>query len=264
MDRRSYDIRVNRAEAFQSLAAVVSGLDVASIRDRILGACLRFPDFSNIIGLERTTERESSVPVLTQEALREEPGLTELAFTRLLEWLDDGVDTHGESYLEMRQRLVSYFDRRNRPSADELADEAFNRIGRTLEKSGVIETTPPARYCYVVARFVLLEDLRRERRHVPFDEWRGVDESGGRIKLVEADADLAIKERRLECLDHCLERLRPERRELVVDYYRDSLRLKIERRRDLAKRLGITMNALGIRASRIRSALMTCVQACHK
>jgi len=29
----------------------------------------------------------------------------------LLEWLDDGIDSQGEKYLEMRRRLVAYFDR---------------------------------------------------------------------------------------------------------------------------------------------------------
>jgi hypothetical protein len=54
--------------------------------------------------------------------------------------------------------------------------------------------------------------------------------------------------------------LKPEQRDLIVEYYRDTGREKIERRRDLAKRLGITMNALGIRAYRIRDALMECVE----
>ena len=64
----------------------------------------------------------------------------------------------------MRRRLTSYFDRRDRPFADDLADETLNRIGRTLEHDGAIATTPQARYCYVVARFVLLEDIRRRAR----------------------------------------------------------------------------------------------------
>ena len=113
--------------------------------------------------------------VQTQEAFREAPTLTHLAFNRLLQWLDDGVESHGDRYLEMRRRLVSYFDRRNRRSAEELADETLNRIGRTLESGGVIMTRPPARYCYVVARFVLLEDIRRDRKHVHFDESRTAD-----------------------------------------------------------------------------------------
>jgi hypothetical protein len=109
--------------------------------------------------------------VVTREVEREEPESTETAFTRLLEWLDDGIDSGGETYLEMRRRLVANVDRRNRPAADALADETFDRISRTLETSS-IAVTPPARYCYVIARFVLLEDIRRERRSVPFDETR--------------------------------------------------------------------------------------------
>jgi DNA-directed RNA polymerase specialized sigma24 family protein len=179
----------------------------------------------------------------------------------LLAWLDDGTESHGERYLEMRRRLVSYFDRRNRPGADELADETLNRVARTLEKSGVIATRPPARYCYVIARFVLLEDLRRGRRHVGLDETRL--SIGVRTSMAEPPEDLALREQRLDCLDRCLEQLKPEQRLLIVDYYRDSRRQKIERRRELADRMGISMNALAIRACRIRDALLTCLEGCR-
>jgi DNA-directed RNA polymerase specialized sigma24 family protein len=165
----------------------------------------------------------------------------------------------------MRRRLVSYFDRRNRLSADELADETLNRIARTLEQSGIIRVTPPPRYCYIVARFILLEDIRRERVCVRVDDARHLDAPPGLGKrLTESAQDHALHEERLECLDGCLQRLPVEQRELVAEYYRDSQRQKIERRRDLAKKLGITMNALAIRAWRIRAALETCVEACRK
>jgi DNA-directed RNA polymerase specialized sigma24 family protein len=96
---------------------------------------------------------------------------------------------------------------------------------------------------------------------VPFDDAhadrdRAIDP---RTPAVEAGEG---EERRLECLDGCLAQLRPDQRELVVDYYRDAKRRKIERRRALAARLGISLNALAIRACRIRSTLETCVSAC--
>jgi len=201
--------------------------------------------------------------VLTQEALREEPAITQLAFTRLLAWLDDGVHSNGERYLEMRRRLVSYFDRRNRPTAEELADETLNRVARTLAQTGAIATKPPARYCYVVAKFVLLEDVRRERRHIPLDETWHVD--GARPAARSGpDSGVMRKEQRLDCLDRCLQELKPEQRELIVEYYADERRQKIERRRELATRLGISMNALGIRAFRIRDGLMACVESCRR
>jgi DNA-directed RNA polymerase specialized sigma24 family protein len=186
--------------------------------------------------------------------------LTKVGFTRLLEWLDAGTDSHGETYLEMRRRLVVYFDRRNRPFADELADETFNRIGRTLELAETIAVTPPARYCYVVARFVLLEDIRRGLRQIPVEETRTGNVVDRRVRTAENH----LHEQRLDCLDRCLERLKPEQRDLAVDYYSDAKRRRIDRRRDMARRLGITLNALGIRAGRIRTALEACVTDCCK
>lgn len=200
--------------------------------------------------------------MVTEQALREESALTQSAFARLLAWLDDGVESHGERYLEMRRRLVSYFDRRNRPDADDLADETLNRVTRTLEQSGRIEMTPPARYCYTVAKFVLLEDLRRARRYVGLDEPTGLRALRA-VGSGEPSDERALQELRLDSLDRCLQELKPAQRSLIVEYYRDTRRQKIERRRQLAADLGISMNALGIRACRIREALMACVEGCR-
>jgi DNA-directed RNA polymerase specialized sigma24 family protein len=163
----------------------------------------------------------------------------------------------------MRRRLVAYFDRRNRPGADELADETFNRIASTLEKTGLIATRPPARYCYVVAKFVLLEDVRRQNRHVRLDETWNADVARGAVRTGPDEA-VIVREQRLDCLDRCLQELKPEQRDLIVEYYADVRRQKIERRRALAARLGVTMNGLGIRAWRIRESLMTCVEGCRQ
>jgi DNA-directed RNA polymerase specialized sigma24 family protein len=195
----------------------------------------------------------------------EERGLSHLAFTRLLEWLDNGTDSHGQTYLEIRRRLTAYFDRRDRRFPDDLADETLSRIGRTLERDGAIAITPQARYCYVVAKFVLLEDIRRERRHP-----RAVESSGmisdswnrGHVSSLARDEESADRESRLACLDRCLQEIGPQQRALIVDYHRDEGRAGIERRRELAKEMGISMNALGIRACRIRAALEAQMAAC--
>ena len=87
--------------------------------------------------------------------------LTQNAFRQLLDWLDEGLNSDGSRYLEIRRRLVLYFDRKNCLTPDELADETLNRVARRIEEEGGISTDTPAHYCYIVARFVLLEDLRR-------------------------------------------------------------------------------------------------------
>jgi DNA-directed RNA polymerase specialized sigma24 family protein len=163
----------------------------------------------------------------------------------------------------MRRRLVSYFDRRDSTAADELADETFNRIAKTLATS-VIATRPPARYCYVVARFVLLENFRMGRRHVPLDEPWNPEVSRRHSNRPAIDEGEATREQRLDCLDRCLQGLRPDQRELVIEYYQDAGRQRIDRRRALADRLGISINALGIRACRVRDALRVRVEGCRK
>ncbi|HJW13097.1 MAG TPA: hypothetical protein VJ776_00295, partial [Thermoanaerobaculia bacterium] len=69
---------------------------------------------------------------------------SQAAFQQFLSWLDGGVDSGGERYVEMRRRLTIYFDRRNCISSDELADETLNRVARRLEEEGSIPDTPPA------------------------------------------------------------------------------------------------------------------------
>ena len=215
------------------------------------------------IGAERVTRfaaDQTTMNAVTQEIDLPGAVTSGTAFTRLLEWLDDGTDSRGERYLEMRARLVAYFDRRNRPAPDVLADETFDRISRTLEEAGAIKVTPPARYCYVVARFVLLEDIRRGGRDVPYDETRPVLRHAPSTGAI-AGAERA--QRSLDCLGRCLASLSAPDRDLIVEYYRDAKRQRIDRRRDLAARLGITMNALGIRAWRLRASLEACVAACR-
>ena len=178
-----------------------------------------------------------------------------MAFRRFLGWLDEGADSGGEKYLEIRRRLVNYFDRKNCPSSDELADETLNRVARRLDEEGAITGASPAHYCYIIAKYVFLE-YQRQPVH------RTVDLDTALIRVTEPGEPGDPAEQRFQCLDRCLERLKPDERELIVEYYRGERRWKIEHRRGLAARLGLTANALGIRACRIRDRLERCVKTC--
>lgn len=183
---------------------------------------------------------------------------TQAAFRQFLSWLDEGVDSGGEKYLEMRRRLAAYFDRRNCLSADELADETLNRIARKLEELGTISDTPPARYCYITARFVFLESIRRTGRDPSAPNGRRADPAF--LVARPADPDAAERQRLLDCLERCLQALPQWDRQVILEYYRGEQRAKILRRREMAARLGLTVNALSIRACRIRDKLETCVK----
>jgi DNA-directed RNA polymerase specialized sigma24 family protein len=179
------------------------------------------------------------------------------AFNRLLNWLDEGGSSEGRNYLQMRERLVAYFDRKNYAVPDELADETLNRVARRLEEAGAIESEAPAKYCYIVARFVFMEHLRETQKGtVVLDEIRRQKHGGD---AVEVDDN---KEKMLDCLGQCTSKLESVSRELITRYYVGKERVKIENRRALAEGLGITVNALAIRACRIRDKLEACVRQC--
>ncbi|HBB97518.1 MAG TPA: hypothetical protein DC054_19220 [Blastocatellia bacterium] len=183
--------------------------------------------------------------------------LREQTFRRLLAWLDQGVDTNGQSYLAIRERLLGYFDRKNCLNADELADETLNRVARRLdEEGGKIETETPAKYCYIVARFVFMEYLRANEKEI------AALDSVSRQANVMSNEDRDRKEKMLECLDHCAAKLESSQRDLIFGYYVGEQRVKIKNRHSLAQTLGITVNALSIRACRIRDKLEGCVKEC--
>lgn len=174
------------------------------------------------------------------------------SFDRFLHWLAEGAESKGERYLEMRRRLTRYFDHKGCLTPEDLADETLNRVARRLEEESEITGASPAQYCYIVARFVFLEYRRRpEFREVSLDD-----------SAHSAAVETAPEEKRFPCLDRCLGALRPEHRELILEYYRGELRAKIGHRRALAQRFGLSANALSIRACRIREALEDCVRRC--
>lgn len=200
-----------------------------------------------------------SVQTISQEKDRT---LTPGAFHKLLNWLDEGANSEGQKYLQMRRRLVAYFDRKNCLTPDELADETLNRVARRLEEEGAIETETPAKYCYIVARFVFMEYLRKSHKeHAALDEIKQ-RERDKNAAASEVQNQKVIKEKTLICLDQCTEKLESASRELILRYYFGKERAKIESRRTLAEELGITMNALSIRACRIRDKLEACVRQC--
>jgi DNA-directed RNA polymerase specialized sigma24 family protein len=188
--------------------------------------------------------------------------ITSSAFQRLLTWLDEGENSDGQNYLTMRQRLVAYFDRKNCLTPDDLADETLNRAARRLEEVGNIQSDAPARYCYIVARFVFMEYLRgTQKGEVPLDDVLR-RRAGNNFAVSESINERKVKEEMLNCLEQCTGRLEPASRDVIIRYYFGKERVKIENRRALAESLGVTINALSIRACRIRDKLETCVEKC--
>ena len=197
---------------------------------------------------------------MEKENRRKNRSLTSNAFQKLLDWLDEGNNSDGQKYLEMRERLCAFFVRKSCLDADGLADETFNRVAAKLEEIGKIESETPAKYCYITARFVFLEYLReKERTNVTFDDVSAEKLPTSSNSFAE---DKNLKEKMLECLEKCTEKLEVVNREIIVGYYFGEERIKINNRRKLATELEMSVNALSIRACRIRSKLEVCVKNC--
>jgi DNA-directed RNA polymerase specialized sigma24 family protein len=163
----------------------------------------------------------------------------------------------------MRRRLVAYFDRKQCPSPDELADETLNRVAQRLAELGSITGTAPAQYCYTTAKFVFLEYLRSHARAgASLQEMSPAEADAALSMSAQQDDEAQSKERLSDCLEKCLGGLAGSDRDLILEYYRGEQRTKIENRRGLATALRLSVNALTIRASRIRNKLELCVKEC--
>ncbi len=181
-------------------------------------------------------------------------GLNAPAFQRLLARLDADPARAGERYEDLRRTLVRFFEWRGAPFPEDHADETFDRVARRLDEGIAIENL--GGYCYNVARLIFLETLKDpDTRRTDLD-------MAPPLAAPDDQHAATAKEARLDCLDRCLRALPADNREVILTYYRDEKRARIDSRRDLAARLGIKVEALANRAQRLRDKLERCVNAC--
>jgi DNA-directed RNA polymerase specialized sigma24 family protein len=186
--------------------------------------------------------------------MRKDWAPTQDAFDGLLGWLDPNRERAGEKYETLRLRLIKIFTCRGCRDAEGLADETIDRVMAKVNDVAGSYSGDPALYFYGVAQKVHLESLRKAEVH----QVELAELNYGRNQSPELDNDDA----EYQCLDRCLENLSSESRDLVIRYYQREKRAKIDHRKQLAQELGIAVNALRIRAHRIRLALQQCVQHC--
>ena len=167
-----------------------------------------------------------------------------------------------EKYEAMRLKLLTYFRFHHVLDPDAAADEAIDRVVEMLGRSHEIHSLPA--YLFTVARH-LVGELKRTQKY----ELEKLSELS-RVESFISQSDyfsdherqiMALKEARLECLEICLQKLAPGERELIRQYYASGDGFSKE---NLARKLGIEMNTLRIRAFRIRMKLLPCVRECGK
>jgi DNA-directed RNA polymerase specialized sigma24 family protein len=207
---------------------------------------LNFSDFPS----QRTSH---SVDLNKSDALRTAWSLTQEAFDKLLNTFSSDREQAAHAYETTRRKLIRFFESRSDATAEEHTDETINRVARRISEGQHIENL--LNYCYGVARMVFMESLK-ERERAPV----GLDDAPQ--SLNQKAPEQTEPDAMLICFDRCMDSLAPESRQLILEYYQEERRAKIQLRQQLADRLNIPLNALRLRAHRIRLNLEECIKSC--
>lgn len=167
---------------------------------------------------------------------------------RLLDRLAAEGEDGGEAYERLRRLIHRFFEVRGRHDADVLADEVLDRLGRRLDQGTTIEDL--GAYARGIARLVLLEAERR-----PFMSSLEVEPAAPTPTPEDETMD--------DCLTSCLARLSSDTRQQVIDYYTADGRARIDGRKRLADRLGVSPTGLRLRMLRLRMQLEHCIMRCR-
>jgi len=178
--------------------------------------------------------------------------ITKEGLDRFLSRLNQDREQAGQEYERVRSRLILFFQCRDIVQAEDCADEAINRVILKLETDQQIRDL--VTYIFGVARLVLLENHRLQLRHQEVEDEHIVSP-------MSSDENNEL-ERHMNCLRRCLQSLPTDDRDLITQYYQEQKRAKINLRQELAQRFGIDLNALRVRAYRLRNSLQKCVRKC--
>ncbi len=184
--------------------------------------------------------------------------LTKEAFERLLASLDANREHAGQKYEQLRRKLIEFFEARGSSTPADHADETINRVARKVEEGESVQDLN--RYFYGVARLLFMETLRaREKEPMALDL--------ARVPAIAADDEEEERQRqqheqRTRCFELCLTKLPAANRACIIEYYREEKSAKIEQRKRQAVKLNMSLNALRLRASRLRAELSDCINSC--
>jgi RNA polymerase sigma factor (sigma-70 family) len=173
--------------------------------------------------------------------------LSQEHFDRLLTWLDQDRERAGLAYEEIRRRLTTIFAARGCSLPEDLADETLDRVARRVADIAATYSGDKAKYFFGVATNVHHEYLKRPALPELTPE------------LIDEPDD---KERIHDCLEHCLEKLPGDAREMILRYYSQEKQAKIALHKSMAEEFGVSINTLRLRILRMKEKLQLCLERC--
>ena len=146
--------------------------------------------------------------------------------------------------------LIRFFRWNHCLFPEELADIALDRLADKLSR-GAEPILFPARFVAGIARMLLLEQRAKETREKRMLLWL----SWSHEHRGQSDGEKQLYD---DALNHCLDCLTGDNRQLLERYYSGDGSDRIRNRQTLAAQLGIAINALRNRALRLRDSLENC------
>jgi hypothetical protein len=179
-------------------------------------------------------------------------------FEALLQSLGADRDEAGKKYLEARFRLINFFQRSNAPRAEDLADRTLDRVAHIVRQRQVEDIST---FIWGVAKNILREFWKLS---TPI----GIDPI--RENLLPSPLlmePLYENKQKHDCLDRCINKLRDQDKRLFREYfivageYESRTEQTLYRRR-LADNRSLTIEALHVKAHRLRQEVRRCCLEC--
>lgn len=173
------------------------------------------------------------------------------SFDEILAWFNPDREMAAAMYVQLRHDLAKTFRWRQCSDPEGMTDEVFDRVARKIRDVRPTYTGDPRLYFRAVANNLVKENFKKIKTQIALED---VDLTN---QISEADAEDAEIE---ECLHVCLQELSSDKRELILAYYAKEKQAKIDHRRELAERFGISVETLRVRTHRICLSLETCIE----
>jgi RNA polymerase sigma factor (sigma-70 family) len=177
------------------------------------------------------------------------------AFERLLNALDPNHERAGERYLDLSLKLRNFFVWKGcrESDADDLVDETLDRLAKKLGEGKIVVSINA--YAHGIAKNVLFEYSRNRIE-------KSLEEDPPEIPIPETQEE---SDKRYECLEKCLAKLKSADREQIIGYYDVEENEKNKhRRKRLAEQFNKTALSLKVHTTRLREKLRKCINSCAK
>jgi len=179
------------------------------------------------------------------------------SFEEILAWLNPNRDVAAAMYVQLRQDLARMFIWGRCADPEGMTDEAFDRVAKKVHAVRPTYEGDPRLYFRAVANNLIKENHKKIKTQLSIDD---IDLPEPPITETEDEAAADIE----ECLQLCLQKLSPNKRELIISYYAKEKQAKIDHRNELAQKFGITVETLRVRVFRLRESLAECIERCLK